>query len=92
MAEYAANIAALIQISDGIIRACRHFIHATKDAPRDMIIISGEVTSLRAILLCLSDTHLNPKTAGAVPSLFAMDGPPLIYSREASRKYRLLIL
>ncbi|KAM0671062.1 hypothetical protein ACQRIU_001457 [Beauveria bassiana] len=90
MAEYAANIAALIQISDGIIRVCRHFIQATKDAPRDLIIISGEVTSLKAILLCLSDTHLNPKTAGAVPSLFALDGPVSACYKSISELERLL--
>lgn len=90
MADYTANIAAFIQVADGIIRVCRHFIHATKDAPRDMVIISGEVTSLRAILLCLGDMHLNPKTASALPSLFAPDGPVSACYKSVSELERLL--
>lgn len=75
MANYALNIASFIQLADGVLRICNHFITAAKDAPRDMVIVSGEVTSLRAILFCLRDAHLNPKTADALPSLFTSDGP-----------------
>jgi hypothetical protein len=75
MAEIAASIIAFIQLTDKVIRICDHFISAAKDAPRDMVIISGEVTSLRAILSCFTEADLHPMTTAALPTLFASSGP-----------------
>lgn len=75
MAEFAASVVAFIQLADGVIRICSHIIGAAKDAPRDMVMISGEVTSLRAILSCFTDAQLHPKTEEALPTLFAASGP-----------------
>jgi hypothetical protein len=75
MAEFAAGIVAFIQVADNVIRVCNYFINIAKDAPRDMIIISGKVTSLRAILSCFSEADLHPMTAEAIPTLFASSGP-----------------
>ena len=75
MAEFAASIVAFIQLTDSVIRICSHFISSAKDAPRDLVIISSEVTSLRAILACFSKENLHPKTAEALPTLFAPTGP-----------------
>lgn len=75
MAEFAASIIAFIQLTDTVIRVCSHLIGSAKDAPRDLIIISSEVTSLRAILACFDKDDLHPKTAEALPTLFASTGP-----------------
>ncbi|KAK4222372.1 hypothetical protein QBC38DRAFT_490069 [Podospora fimiseda] len=77
MAEFAASIIAFIQLTDTVIRVCSHVIGTAKDAPRDMIMISGEVTSLRAILTCFTDSDepLHPNTEQALPTLFSATGP-----------------
>ncbi|KAK4159498.1 hypothetical protein QBC43DRAFT_326990 [Cladorrhinum sp. PSN259] len=75
MAEFAASIVAFIQLTDGVIRICSHIIGTAKDAPRDMVMISGEVTSLRAILSCFAQTELHPMTRQALSTLFAPCGP-----------------
>ncbi|KAK5655882.1 hypothetical protein OQA88_5421 [Cercophora sp. LCS_1] len=75
MAEFAASIVAFIQLTDTVIRVCNLYISSVKDAPRDMVIISGEITSLRAILSCLNESNLHAKTIEALPTLFAPSGP-----------------
>jgi hypothetical protein len=90
MAEVAASIVAFIQVTDRVVRICNHFIGAAKDAPRDMVIISGEVTSLRAILSCLGETDLHPMTAEALPTLFASVGPIQACYKSISTLERLL--
>ncbi|KAK3997926.1 hypothetical protein QBC44DRAFT_314667 [Cladorrhinum sp. PSN332] len=75
MAEFAASIVAFIQLTDCVIRVCSHVIGTAKNAPRDMMMISGEVTSLRAILSCFTDAELHPNTEHALPTLFAPTGP-----------------
>jgi hypothetical protein len=73
MAGFAASIAAFVQLADNVI--CSHLIGAAKDAPRDMVMISSEVSSLKAILTCFSEDSLHPSTAQALPTLFAALGP-----------------
>jgi len=75
MAEFAASLLALMQVADKVIRACSHLISATKDAPRDIVIVSSEVTSLRTILSFFGEADLHRTTAEAMPALFAPGGP-----------------
>ncbi|OIW32698.1 hypothetical protein CONLIGDRAFT_642393 [Coniochaeta ligniaria NRRL 30616] len=71
----AASIVAFVEIADRVIRACKHCIDAVKDAPRDMQIILGEVTSLRAIIDSLSVAELHVNTLKLVPGLLDRTGP-----------------
>ncbi|KAH8913014.1 hypothetical protein BR93DRAFT_906681 [Coniochaeta sp. PMI_546] len=71
----AASIVAFVEITDRVIRACKHCIDAVKDAPRDMQIILGEVTSLRAIIDSLNVADLHVNTLRLVPGLFDKTGP-----------------
>ncbi|KAI5459109.1 vegetative incompatibility protein het-e-1 [Mariannaea sp. PMI_226] len=66
-----ASLIAFLQITDSVIKACKHCIDTIKDAPKDMEMILGEVMSLRAIIHGLSNTNLPSST----PSLFAQSGP-----------------
>lgn len=70
-----ASIIAFIQIADSVIKACRYCIETIKDAPKDMQMILGEATSLRAIIDSLKVAELHPNTAKLVPSLFEASGP-----------------
>ncbi|KAK4214916.1 hypothetical protein QBC37DRAFT_420170 [Rhypophila decipiens] len=90
MAEVAASIIAFIQLTDTVIRVCSHFIGNAKDAPRDMVIIASEVTSLRAILSCFHQDELHPRTAEALPTLFAPSGPIQACYKAISALERLL--
>ncbi|KAK3390350.1 vegetative incompatibility protein het-e-1 [Podospora didyma] len=49
MAEFTASIVAFLQLADSVIRVCSHIISASKDAPRDMIIISSEAKTAEAL-------------------------------------------
>jgi len=90
MAEVAASIVAFIQLTDTVIRVCSYFIANAKDAPRDMVIITSEVTSLRAILSCFHQDDLHPKTAEALPTLFAPSGPIQACYKSITALERLL--
>jgi len=90
MAEVAASIVAFIQLTDSVIRICNHFIGVVKDAPRDLIMISGEVSSLRAILSCFSEDDLHPNTAEALPALCSPHGPIQSCSKAIAALERLL--
>jgi hypothetical protein len=71
----AASIVAFIEIADRVIRTCKHCIDAIKDAPRDMQIIIGETTSLRAIIESLGTVDLHANTIRLVPGLLDKTGP-----------------
>lgn len=90
MAEFAASIIAFIQLTDTVIRVCSHVIGNVRDAPRDMVIITSEVTSLRAILSCLHQDDLHPSTAEALPTLFAPSGPIQACYKSITALERLL--
>jgi hypothetical protein len=64
-----AGIIAFIQLADSVIRACKECIEAIKDAPKDMQMIIGEVTSLKAILESFSAVDLHVNTIKLVPGL-----------------------
>jgi len=70
-----ASIIAFIQLSDNLIRMCKDCIEAIKDAPKDMQMIIGEVTSLKAIIETFSAAGLHVNTIRLVPSLFDATGP-----------------
>lgn len=70
-----AGIIAFIQLADSVIRACKECIEAIKDAPKDMQMIIGEVTSLKAILESFSAVDLHVNTIKLVPGLFEATGP-----------------
>ncbi|RYP39897.1 hypothetical protein DL767_002016 [Monosporascus sp. MG133] len=90
MAEFAASIVAFIHLADSVIRVCSYFISNARDAPRDMVIISSEVTSLRAILSCFNKNDLHPKTAEALPTLFASPGAIQACYKSVTALERLL--
>lgn len=71
----AASIVAFIEITDRVIKACKYCIDTVKDAPRDMQIIMGEATSLRAIMDSLGAADLHDNTIKLVPSLLDKTGP-----------------
>lgn len=45
-----SSIIAMIQISDRIVSACKHYITTAKDAPRDLRTIVIEVGSVKSVL------------------------------------------
>jgi hypothetical protein len=70
-----AGVIAFIQLADSVIRACKECIEAIKDAPKDMQMIIGEVTSLKAIIESFSAADVHANTIRLVPSLFEASGP-----------------
>ncbi len=70
-----ASVVGFIQLADSVIRLCNDYIQAIKDAPKDMQIIIGEVTSLKAILESFKAVDLHVNTIKLVPSLFETMGP-----------------
>lgn len=70
-----ASIIAFIQIADSVIGICKHCIDSIKDAPKDMQMILGEATSLRAIIESFNAADLHANTLKLVPSLFESAGP-----------------
>jgi hypothetical protein len=85
-----ASVIAFIQLADSVIRLCRDCIEAIKDAPKDMQIIIGEVTSLKAIIESFSAVDLHANTIKLVPSLFEATGPVEACRRCLSALQRLL--
>jgi hypothetical protein len=70
-----ASVVAFIQLAGSVIRLCNDYIQTIKDAPKDMQIIIGEVTSLKAILENFRAVDLHANTIKLVPSLFQTMGP-----------------
>jgi hypothetical protein len=70
-----ASVVAFIQLADSVIRLCNDYVQAIKDAPKDMQMIIGEVTSLKAILESFRAVDLHVNTVTLIPSLFETMGP-----------------
>jgi hypothetical protein len=70
-----ASVVAFIQLADSVIRLCNDYVQAIKDAPKDMQIIIGEVTSLKAILESFGAVDLHVNTITLIPCLFETMGP-----------------
>lgn len=70
-----ASIIAFVQIADRLIGMCKYWVETIKDAPKEMQMILGEATSLKAIMESLKVAKLHPSTATYVPSLFKASGP-----------------
>jgi hypothetical protein len=70
-----ASVVAFIQLADSVIRLCNDYIQAIKDTPKDMQMIIGEVTSLKAILESFRAVDLHVNTVTLIPSLFETMGP-----------------
>lgn len=62
-----ASVLAFIGLADRIIRLAKGYIDGLRDAPNDIRIIHGEVSSLRAIVEVLTETEAQ--------SIFGQDGP-----------------
>ena len=86
----AASLVAFVQIADRIIVACKHCIDTIRDAPRDMMIIVGEITSLKTILDSFATDELRAKTANLAPLLFGPSGPVEACRRCLSSLEKLL--
>jgi len=85
-----ASIVAFVQIADRVIGACKHCIDAIKDAPKDMLMILGEATSLRAIIDSLNVVDLHTNIIELVPGLFESAGPVEACQRCLTSLERLL--
>jgi hypothetical protein len=77
-----ASVLAFIGLADRIIRLSKYCIDGLQDAPSEIRMIHGEVSSLRAIVDVLADTE--------APSLFDKDGPLESCRRCLSDLERLL--
>ncbi|KAF4339648.1 ankyrin repeat [Fusarium beomiforme] len=66
-----ASVLAFIGLADRIIRACKYCIEAVEDAPKDIQMILGEVTSLRAVMDGIGDSS----ASSLVPNLYGENGP-----------------
>ncbi|KAF5671064.1 heterokaryon incompatibility protein het-E-1 [Fusarium denticulatum] len=66
-----ASVLAFIGLADRIIRTCKHYIEAIEDAPKDIQMILGEVTSLRAIIDSIGESS----ATSLVPNLHEQNGP-----------------
>jgi len=70
-----ASIIAFVEIAERVIRACEYCIRTVQDAPKDMMMILGETTSLKAIIDSLSAANQPPNISHALPALFRKNGP-----------------
>ncbi|KAF5586691.1 ankyrin repeat [Fusarium pseudocircinatum] len=66
-----ASVLAFIGLADRIIRTCKHYIETIEDAPKDIQMILGEVTSLRAIIDSIGESS----ATSLVPNLHEPNGP-----------------
>ncbi|KAI3580999.1 hypothetical protein IWW34DRAFT_831548 [Fusarium oxysporum f. sp. albedinis] len=66
-----ASVLAFIGLVDRIIRTCKHYIEAVEDAPKDIQMILGEATSLRAIIDSIGESS----ATSLVPNLHEKNGP-----------------
>ncbi|KAI8629156.1 hypothetical protein F5Y19DRAFT_91780 [Xylariaceae sp. FL1651] len=70
-----ASIVAFIELAERVIRTCKYCIETIQNAPQDMQMIFGEVTSLRAIFVSLGAANLHPNTVRSIPTLLGTGGP-----------------
>ena len=75
-----ASILAFIGLADKIIRASRHYLTTVHDAPTDIEMILGEVSSLKAIIASIGNLaqhhqQQQPASASLVACLFSKGGP-----------------
>ncbi|KAK3385296.1 vegetative incompatibility protein het-e-1 [Podospora didyma] len=74
-----ASILAFISLADKIIRASRHYLATIQDAPTDIEMILGEVSSLKAIIASIGDLAQQQRQENASPrlvsSIFSRGGP-----------------
>jgi hypothetical protein len=66
-----ASVLAFIGLADRTIRACKYCIEAVEDAPKDIQMILGEATSLRAIIDSIGESS----ATSLVPNLHEQNGP-----------------
>ncbi|KAF4500231.1 ankyrin repeat [Fusarium agapanthi] len=66
-----ASVLAFIGLADRIIRTCKYYIEAIEDAPKDIQMILGEATSLRAIIDSIGESG----ATSLVPNLHEQNGP-----------------
>ncbi|KAF5622406.1 heterokaryon incompatibility protein het-E-1 [Fusarium sp. NRRL 25303] len=66
-----ASVLAFIGLADRIIRTCKYCIEAVEDAPKDIQMVLGEATSLRAIIDSISESS----ATSLVPNLHEQNGP-----------------
>ncbi|SCO52714.1 uncharacterized protein FFMR_11153 [Fusarium fujikuroi] len=66
-----ASVLAFIGLADRIIRTCRYCIEAVEDAPKDIQMVLGEATSLRAIIDSIGESS----ATSLVPNLHEQNGP-----------------
>ncbi|KAG4283041.1 hypothetical protein FPRO06_09714 [Fusarium proliferatum] len=66
-----ASVLAFIGLADRIIRTCKYYIEAIEDAPKDIQMILGEATSLRAIIDSIGESS----ATSLVPNLNERNGP-----------------
>ncbi|KAF5600091.1 ankyrin repeat [Fusarium pseudoanthophilum] len=66
-----ASVLAFIGLADRIIRTCKHYIEAIEDAPKDIQMILGEATSLKAIIDSIGESS----ATSLVPNLHEQNGP-----------------
>ncbi|KAG5803183.1 hypothetical protein H9Q74_012269 [Fusarium xylarioides] len=66
-----ASVLAFIGLADRIIRTCKYCIEAIEDAPKDIQMVLGEATSLRAIIDSIGESS----ATSLVPNLHKQNGP-----------------
>ncbi|KAI1051542.1 hypothetical protein LB506_003088 [Fusarium annulatum] len=66
-----ASVLAFIGLADRIIRTCKYCIEAVEDAPKDIQMVLGEATSLRAIIDSIGESS----ATSLVPNLHEQNGP-----------------
>ncbi|KAJ3549716.1 hypothetical protein NM208_g354 [Fusarium decemcellulare] len=74
--EVAASVIAIIQISDTVLRACKSYIDAFQDYPKDLRLIYVEISSIKAIFEALN--FFDPddsQDSVALAALLRPDGP-----------------
>jgi hypothetical protein len=70
-----ASILTFVELAERLIRTCKYCIETVQNAPQDMQMILGEVTSLRAIFASLGNANLHPNTVRLIPTLLGTGGP-----------------
>ncbi|KAG4267356.1 hypothetical protein FPRO04_12980 [Fusarium proliferatum] len=66
-----ASVLAFIGLADRIIHTCKYCIEAVEDAPKDIQMVLGEATSLRAIIDSIGESS----ATSLVPNLHEQNGP-----------------
>ncbi|KAF5012593.1 hypothetical protein FDECE_1360 [Fusarium decemcellulare] len=74
--EVAASVIAIIQISDTVLRACKSYIDAFQDYPKDLRLIYVDISSIKAIFEALNFFDPDDSQDSAVlAALLRPDGP-----------------